>query len=256
MDNYNLKQFINENKLGAYSKLTENQVDEQSAFVLAADAARDAGKDEFEFPKGSGKMHKVTLKQDIPVKEEAKEENIAEDRADAIRWFGNLKYYYQKAFAELKGEDRETYKQLAKDFFSKLEIDRFVRPIGEGAKEEGEMASTKGKKYSDNPYEKGTKDHLEWSKGHNALRARKMSMSEEANEVDTVTFDVPLLLRMMEYAREDAQTDMDLHRIAENAIGLSSFAGTLGMVDYNSIIGSQEEIAEIRRWQVRAGIIK
>jgi hypothetical protein len=99
MDNFNLKQFINENKLGAYSKLKEDDIEEQSAFVLAADAARDAGKDEFEFPKGSGKIHKVTLKQDIPVEE--------------------------------------------------------------GAKEEGEMAATKGKQYSDNPYKKGTKDHLE-----------------------------------------------------------------------------------------------
>ena len=58
------------------------------------------------------------------------ETTMSEDKADAIRWFGNLKYYYQKAFAELRGEDRETYKQLAKDFFSKLEIDQHVRPIG------------------------------------------------------------------------------------------------------------------------------
>lgn len=55
---------------------------------------------------------------------------LNEDKADAIRWFGNLKYYYQKAFRELQGEDRETYKQLAKDFFSKLEIDDKVRPVG------------------------------------------------------------------------------------------------------------------------------
>ena len=69
MNDFNLKNFINENRLGAYSRLKEDTVSEQSAFVLAADAARDAGKDEFEFPKGSGKMHKVKLKQDIPVEE-------------------------------------------------------------------------------------------------------------------------------------------------------------------------------------------
>ena len=57
-------------------------------------------------------------------------ESINEDKADAARWFGNLKYFYQKAFRELQGEDRETYKQLAKDFFSKLEIDDKVRPVG------------------------------------------------------------------------------------------------------------------------------
>jgi len=47
---------------------------EENAFVLAADAARDAGKEEFEFPKGSGKMHKVTLKKDIETEEEMNEE--------------------------------------------------------------------------------------------------------------------------------------------------------------------------------------
>ena len=40
-------------------------VKESSPFVLAADAAKDAGKKEFEFPKGSGKMHPVTIKKDI-----------------------------------------------------------------------------------------------------------------------------------------------------------------------------------------------
>ena len=47
-------------------------VEEASPFVLAADAARDAGKKEFEFPKGSGKMHPVTIKKDID--EASKEE--------------------------------------------------------------------------------------------------------------------------------------------------------------------------------------
>ena len=34
---------------------------------MAADKARDAGKKEFEFPEGSGKMHKVTIKKDLKV---------------------------------------------------------------------------------------------------------------------------------------------------------------------------------------------
>ena len=40
-------------------------VKEASPFVLAADTAKDAGKKEFEFPEGSGKMHPVTIKKDI-----------------------------------------------------------------------------------------------------------------------------------------------------------------------------------------------
>ena len=48
-------------------------IEEQSPFVLAADAAKDTGKKEFEFPKGSGKMHPVTIKQDIDEEMDPKE---------------------------------------------------------------------------------------------------------------------------------------------------------------------------------------
>ena len=47
----------------------DEMLDEANAFLAAADAARDAGEKEFEFPKGSGKMHKVTIKKDLKVKE-------------------------------------------------------------------------------------------------------------------------------------------------------------------------------------------
>ena len=47
----------------------EKMIGEANAFLAAADAARDKGEKTFEFPKGSGKMHKVTLKRDLDVKE-------------------------------------------------------------------------------------------------------------------------------------------------------------------------------------------
>ena len=76
------------------------------------------------------------------------------------------------------------------------------------------------------------------------------------NPKDIITVDVPLFIRLLEYAREDAQTDMDLHDVADNIISLASSGKTLTMDDYSSIVGSQEDIAEIRMMQVRAGIIK
>jgi hypothetical protein len=76
------------------------------------------------------------------------------------------------------------------------------------------------------------------------------------NPKDIISVDVPLFIRLLEYAREDAQTDMDLHDVADNIISLSAAGKTLTMDDYSSIIGSQKNIDEIRAWQVRAGIIK
>jgi len=76
------------------------------------------------------------------------------------------------------------------------------------------------------------------------------------NPRDIITVDVPLFIRLLEYAREDAQTDMDLHNVSENAISLALSGKTLTMDDYSSIVGSQEDIAEIKMLQIRAGIIK
>lgn len=61
------------------------------------------------------------------------------------------------------------------------------------------------------------------------------------NPVDTITMDVPLMIRIMEYAREDAQTDMDLHDVAEQLIKLGASGQTLTMQDYNSVVGQQTE---------------
>ena len=76
------------------------------------------------------------------------------------------------------------------------------------------------------------------------------------NPRDIVKLDIPLFIRLLEYAREEAKDDMDLHRVAENAIDLSHMGSTLGMRDYSNIIGSQENIEEMKLWQLRAGIIK
>ena len=76
------------------------------------------------------------------------------------------------------------------------------------------------------------------------------------NQRDTITVDVPLFIRLLEYAREDAQSDMDLHDVAQNIISLASSGKTLSMNDYSTIIGSQEDINERRMLQVRAGIIR
>jgi hypothetical protein len=76
------------------------------------------------------------------------------------------------------------------------------------------------------------------------------------NPRDIITVDVPLFIRLLEYAREDAQTDMDLHDVAENIISLAASGKTLSMEDYSTIIGSQEDINERRMLQVRAGILK
>lgn len=63
-----------------------------------------------------------------------------------------------------------------------------------------------------------------------------VEMAQTANPVDTVTLDIPLLIRIFEFAREDAKTDMDLHNLADNMINLSPDGATLTMADYEELV--------------------
>lgn len=60
--------------------------------------------------------------------------------------------------------------------------------------------------------------------------------SGEINKKDVVKMDIPLAIRLLEYAREDAKTDMDLHNLAEKMIELSMGGNTLGMSDYDQLV--------------------
>jgi hypothetical protein len=81
----------------------------------------------------------------------------------------------------------------------------------------------------------------------------KSSMSEAKEEdiVDTITMDVPLFIRMLEYSREDAAEDMDLHDVTEKAISLGKERGILQMDDYDEIIGTTEKVNEINLKQAK-----
>jgi hypothetical protein len=63
---------------------------------------------------------------------------------------------------------------------------------------------------------------------------------EETNPEDKVTLDIPLFIRLLEYAREDAQADVDLHYLADNAIRLSAEGETLNMDHYDQIVKKDE----------------
>lgn len=61
----------------------------------------------------------------------------------------------------------------------------------------------------------------------------------ENSTINSITLSIPLLIRMMEYAREDAKDDMSLHFAAENMMELSKDSKTLSMKDYEKIIHNQ-----------------
>jgi hypothetical protein len=72
-------------------------------------------------------------------------------------------------------------------------------------------------------------------KGHTAK-----SLSA-VNPPDVVHLEVPLLIRLLEYAREDAASDVDLHEIAEKMIHMSQRGSTLDMNHYRKIVNDFPE---------------
>jgi hypothetical protein len=78
-----------------------------------------------------------------------------------------------------------------------------------------------------------------------------MSEAKKEDVVDTITMDVPLFIRMLEYSREDAAEDMDLHDVTEKAISLGKERGILQMDDYDEIIGTTEKVNEVNLKQAK-----
>jgi hypothetical protein len=75
--------------------------------------------------------------------------------------------------------------------------------------------------------------------------ASNMNEAKKEDAVDTITMDIPLFLRMLEYSREDASQDMDLHDVTEKANLLGKERGILSMDDYEEIVGAAKEINEV-----------
>ena len=63
----------------------------------------------------------------------------------------------------------------------------------------------------------------------------------EENPVDVICMDVPLFMRCLEFSREDAQDDADLHHLVEKAVELSKDGKTLTMDNYDDLAGGVSE---------------
>ncbi len=58
---------------------------------------------------------------------------------------------------------------------------------------------------------------------------------------DVIMINVPLMIRLLEYAREDAEKDVDLHVVAERLVELCEEGDVLEMEDYWYIVNPEEE---------------
>ena len=130
--------------------------------------------------------------------------------------------------------------QKIKEFFS--------NPLEEISKEDAWKEFQEKRHVTDKTAAAAKKD---FDKGWEAGKYRDGNYKLEEEEVnvsndipDIIAVDVPLFIRLLEFAREDAGDDMDLHEVAERAIEAVKMRGVLSMDDYETLIPPKEELDE------------
>ncbi|CAB4852717.1 MAG: hypothetical protein F2772_11245 [Actinobacteria bacterium] len=78
----------------------------------------------------------------------------------------------------------------------------------------------------------------------------------KTNPTDTVKLDVPLLIRLLEFAKEDALDDMALHDLAEKLVAGCQRGRTLSMKDYDSLVPEKSVDEDATDPQDRMAIVK
>jgi len=135
-------------------------------------------------------------------------------------------------FAVATEKDLENAKEL------KVSFEKFAQWANEEGLdlERDEDADMAAKKYFEQYYS----EHLS-DEGKKSLRAQMFEAENtaEKNPIDIISMDVPLFIRMLEFAREDASTDMDLHDLAQKAIKMSGKGEPLSMVHYDDLTAKE-----------------
>jgi hypothetical protein len=77
---------------------------------------------------------------------------------------------------------------------------------------------------------------------HSVIDQKEIKLGEATQQ--TVTMTVPMLIRALEWSREDAKDDVQIHKFVENMI---SAGGTLDTDDYAKLLPESEQIDEVTK---------
>ncbi len=82
-------------------------------------------------------------------------------------------------------------------------------------------------------------EFMKWKSDHTKDQFESIEVYEAKDKTDTVTLNIPLVIRMLELAREDIKSDADLHKVIEKLISIRD-KGTLTMDDYEFVSNIKE----------------
>ena len=114
-----------------------------------------------------------------------------------------------------------------------------------------------GKGYADSPEERSYLNNMKnWAEKKSAASGKKWTVHLTGASItesslsgqDTVSMDIPFLIRALEYAKEDAKTDLDLHNAVERMLDAAKAGNPLRMADYDAVFskaGMMETIVKM-----------
>jgi hypothetical protein len=104
-------------------------------------------------------------------------------------------------------------------------MDKKIQVDYKSKTKKGEGSQDAAKKLAQKPDKKTFKDFMK-------------TVKESLAEMDSITLNVPLFIRLLEHAREDVKEDVELHVMAENCLELQEDGSDiLSMDDYEAIVG-------------------
>lgn len=140
-------------------------------------------------------------------KKAASADSIAADKA------GDTK----KADKRFSGVMRATKKQFAND----------AKTVSESFAVKDASGKTVTVKYSENDAKKVAEELTKKTgQKHSVKYERTATVKEDTDGKDTVVFEIPALIRALEWAREDAEDDVEIHKFVEKLI---NHEGTVDM---------------------------
>lgn len=67
-------------------------------------------------------------------------------------------------------------------------------------------------------------------------RFAKNYLTEESSREEEIVMSSALFIRLLEYAKEDARSDLDLHRVAERVADITRDRHIARIADYQKIV--------------------
>lgn len=137
----------------------------------------------------------------------------------------------QARFAKLSGgetlSDREKYWAN--------EVEKLKKELAKYQKPEDDKKTDESQIYSGGGMQTGLRKY----------KPKPAGLNEDS--IDVIKLDVPLFIRLLEYAREDAQTDMDLHDVTTRVIKLASKGKVLNMDDYDALMDTLKKESSVMK---------